>query len=93
MGIFSKRKRERKERVVVVKRDNHNISRKDIDPDALKVLYRLDRSGYTACLAGGAVRDLLIGRKPKDFDISTSAHPNQIKKLFKNCFLIKPIII
>lgn len=64
------------------------MSRKDIDPDALKVLYRLSRHGYIAYLVGGSVRDLLLRRKPKDFDVSTSAHPRQIKKLFRNCFLI-----
>jgi len=71
-----------------IRRKGHNISRKDIDPDALKVLYRLHRYGHTAYLVGGGVRDLLLKRKPKDFDISTSAHPNEIKKLFVNCRLI-----
>lgn len=71
-----------------IRRRGHNISRKDIDPDALKVLYRLLRHGHTAYLVGGGVRDLLLKRKPKDFDISTSAHPNEIKKLFVNCRLI-----
>ncbi|MDT8273187.1 MAG: polynucleotide adenylyltransferase PcnB [Desulfomonilia bacterium] len=73
---------------VVLKRSDHRISRKDIDPDALKVLYRLYRKGHTAYLVGGAVRDLLLGRKPKDFDVVTDARPGQIKKLFANCFLI-----
>jgi poly(A) polymerase len=71
-----------------IPRQGHNISRKDIDPDALKVLYRLHRHGHIAYLVGGGVRDLLLKRKPKDFDISTSAHPNEIKKLFVNCRLI-----
>lgn len=71
-----------------IPRRGHNISRKDIDPDALKVLYRLHRHGHIAYLVGGGVRDLLLKRKPKDFDISTSAHPNEIKKLFVNCRLI-----
>jgi len=71
-----------------ISRQKHNISRKDIDPDALKVLYRLHRHGHIAYLVGGGVRDLLLKRKPKDFDISTSAHPNEIKKLFVNCRLI-----
>ena len=73
---------------VICKREEHNISRRDIDPDALKVLYRLARNNYIAYLVGGGVRDLLLGRIPKDFDVSTDASPNQIKKLFKNCFLI-----
>ena len=73
---------------VIIARDAHSISRKQIDPDALKVLYRLHQSSYTAYLVGGSVRDLLLGRRPKDFDIGTSAHPYQIKKLFRNCWII-----
>jgi poly(A) polymerase len=73
---------------VIVARDAHSISRKQIDPDALKVLYRLHQSEYVAYLVGGSVRDLLLGRRPKDFDIGTSAHPYQIKKLFRNCWII-----
>jgi poly(A) polymerase len=72
----------------VVARSEHSISRRDIDPDALKVLYRLHEHGYTAYLVGGSVRDLLLGRRPKDFDIGTSAHPAQVKKLFRNCWII-----
>jgi poly(A) polymerase len=72
----------------ILSRPEHNVSRKDIDPDALKVLYRLKHNGFVAYLVGGGVRDLLLGRKPKDFDIATSAHPQQIKKLFRNCFII-----
>jgi len=72
----------------IVPRDAHPISRRDIDPDALKVLYRLREAQHTAYLVGGSVRDLLIGRRPKDFDIGTSAHPYQVKKLFKNCWII-----
>lgn len=73
---------------VVLAREAHSISRKQIDPDALKVLYRLHHSHYIAYLVGGSVRDLLLGRKPKDFDIGTSAHPYQVKKLFRNCWII-----
>jgi poly(A) polymerase len=72
----------------VVARSEHSISRRDVDPDALKVLYRLHEHGYTAYLVGGSVRDLLLGRRPKDFDIGTSAHPPQVKKLFRNCWII-----
>ena len=75
-------------KVIIRKREDHPISRKNIDPDALRVLYRLSQSGFTAYLVGGGVRDLLMGRQPKDFDISTDAHPAQIRKLFHNCFLI-----
>ena len=73
---------------VIVPRSEHPISRRDIDPDALKVLYRLQQFNYTAYLVGGSVRDLLLQRRPKDFDIGTSAHPYQIKKLFRNCWII-----
>jgi poly(A) polymerase len=73
---------------VVLAREAHSISRKQIDPDALKVLYRLHHGNYIAYLVGGSVRDLLLGRKPKDFDIGTSAHPYQVKKLFRNCWII-----
>ena len=72
----------------IIPREEHPISRRDIDPDALKVLYRLRQFNYTAYLVGGSVRDLLLGRRPKDFDIGTSAHPYQIKKLFRNCWII-----
>jgi poly(A) polymerase len=73
---------------MIVPRAEHPISRRDIDPDALKVLYRLHESGYIAYLVGGSVRDLLLSRRPKDFDIGTSAHPYQVKKLFRNCWII-----
>ena len=73
---------------VIVARPDHPISRSSIDPDALKVLTRLHEFDYTAYLVGGSVRDLLLGRRPKDFDVGTSAHPYQIKKLFRNCWII-----
>ncbi len=72
----------------ILTRPEHTVSRKDIDADALKVLYRLKNHGFVAYMVGGGVRDLLLGRKPKDFDIGTSAHPQQVKKLFRNCFII-----
>src|SRR4051812_25990726 len=72
----------------IVPRSAHAISRREIDPDALKVLYRLHEHSHTAYLVGGSVRDLLLGRRPKDFDIGTSAHPHQVKKLFRNCWII-----
>ena len=72
----------------IVPRAEHTISRSDVDPDALKVLYRLHEHHYIAYLVGGSVRDLLLNRRPKDFDIGTSAHPHQIKKLFRNCWII-----
>ena len=72
----------------IVRREEHSVSRRDIDPDALKVLYRLRQYDHVAYLVGGSVRDLLLGRRPKDFDIGTSAHPYQVKKLFRNCWII-----
>ncbi len=78
----------RKPKPVIVPRTQHNISRRDIDPDALKVLYRLSQLGHEAYLVGGSVRDLLLGRKPKDFDVGTDARPNEIKREFRNCFLV-----
>lgn len=73
---------------MIVPRAEHPLSRRNVDPDALKVLYRLQQFNHTAYLVGGSVRDLLLGRRPKDFDIGTSAHPYQIKKLFRNCWII-----
>jgi poly(A) polymerase len=73
---------------IIVPRVAHSISRRDIDPAALKVLYQLHEHNYIAYLVGGSVRDLLLRRHPKDFDIGTSAHPHQVKKLFRNCWII-----
>ena len=72
----------------VLPRSEHTLSRKDIDPDALKILYRLHRAGYQAYLVGGGVRDLLLGRVPKDFDIGTDATPEEILDLFRNSRVI-----
>ena len=72
----------------VVARQDHPISRSNISSNALKVLYRLKEAGYQAFLVGGAVRDLLLGLHPKDFDVATNAHPDQVKQLFRNCRLI-----
>jgi len=72
----------------VITRAEHSISRGNISPYALKVLYRLKDSGYQAHLVGGGVRDLLLGREPKDFDIATDATPEDVRRLFRNCRLI-----
>lgn len=74
--------------VKVVQREDHNISRKDISPSALKVLYRLNDAGFQAFLVGGGVRDLLLGGNPKDFDISTDATPEEVKDVFRNARVI-----
>lgn len=71
-----------------ISRDAHSVSRKDISPNALKVLYRLKDAGYEAYLVGGCIRDILLGLKPKDFDVVTNAHPEQVRQVFKNCRLI-----
>jgi poly(A) polymerase len=72
----------------VIPRDVHGVSRKQMSPNALRVLYRLREAGYGAYLVGGAVRDLLLGGQPKDFDVATDATPEQVKALFRNCRLI-----
>jgi poly(A) polymerase len=73
---------------VIVTKPGHPISGQDVDPDALKIIYRLHRLGFTAYLTGGAVRDLLLGRPAKDFDVVTDARPGQIKKRFARAFII-----
>src|SRR5271154_4096929 len=73
---------------LIVPRAEHSISRSAISPNALKVLYRLRDAGYQAFLVGGAVRDLLLGITPKDFDVATNALPEEVRHLFRNCRLI-----
>lgn len=72
----------------VIPRSEHGISRANISESALKVLYRLKDAGYQAHLVGGGVRDLLLGREPKDFDVATDATPDEVKAVFRNCRLI-----
>lgn len=72
----------------IVPRDEHNISRKDISPNALKVLGRLNSADHFAFLVGGGVRDLLLGNQPKDFDIATDATPEEVRTLFRNSRII-----
>ncbi len=72
----------------IIPRDKHSISRADISDNALKVLYRLRNAGYEAYMVGGGVRDLSLGREPKDFDVATDARPEEVRKLFRNCRLI-----
>ncbi len=73
---------------MVIPRSDHTISRSAISPNALKVLYRLKEAGYQGFLVGGAVRDLLLGITPKDFDVATNALPDDVRRLFRNCRLI-----
>ncbi|HEY5610365.1 MAG TPA: polynucleotide adenylyltransferase PcnB [Thermoanaerobaculia bacterium] len=72
----------------IIPRDRHCISRRDVPENVLKVLYRLHRSGRRAYLCGGSVRDLLLKRAPKDFDVATDAHPNEVRRLFRNSRII-----
>lgn len=74
--------------LTIIPRNKHSISRKEISKNALKVLGRLNKAGFEVYLVGGGVRDLLLGKKPKDFDITTNATPTQLRKLFRNCRLV-----
>lgn len=73
---------------LILPRHEHSLSRQNVDPEALKVLYRLHHHGFRAYLVGGCVRDLLLGKSPKDFDVVTDAHPQQVRELFRNSRLI-----
>lgn len=75
-------------KVKIYARPEHSISRSQISDNALKVLYRLQKEGFEAYLVGGCVRDLLLGREPKDFDVVTNADPEQVRKVFRNCRII-----
>ena len=85
---MNKRRVRKKTKPTVIPRPSHNVSRDEISRSALKVLYRLHKSGYQAFLVGGGVRDALLGLHPKDFDIATDAHPEEVRALFSNCRLI-----
>ena len=75
-------------KAVVYTKDEHFISNEKIDPDAIQIINRLRDAGYTAYIVGGAVRDLIVGNTPKDFDIVTDATPSKIKKIFRNSRII-----
>ena len=72
----------------VYQQSEHGLAKKNIDQEALHVVETLRRAGHAAYIVGGSVRDLLLGKTPKDFDISTSAKPEEIRPLFRRCFLI-----
>ncbi|MCC7462033.1 MAG: polynucleotide adenylyltransferase PcnB [Gammaproteobacteria bacterium] len=72
----------------IIPRPDHTLSRSSISPNALRVLYRLKEAGYQAFLVGGCVRDILLGRTPKDFDVATDALPDDVRALFRNCRLV-----
>lgn len=86
MGKKSKARQDEQGRIYL--RNEHHIQTCDIHKNALKVLERLIDAGYDAYLVGGGVRDLFLGKHPKDFDVSTNALPDEVKKLFRNCRLI-----
>ena len=75
-------------KAVVYTRAEHGIERSGIDPDALRIVDRLRENGHEAYIVGGAVRDLLLGRRPKDFDIVTDAPPARIKRVFRSARVI-----
>src|SRR5690606_2607876 len=71
-----------------ISKRTHKLEKDRFDQDALNVIQKLKKAGHTAYIVGGSIRDLLLGNQPKDFDISTSAKPEEIKELFRNCILI-----
>ena len=86
--VLKKSGTKQESRPTIIPRPSHNVSRDEISRSALKVLYRLHKSGHQAFLVGGGVRDALLGLHPKDFDIATDAHPEEVRALFANCRLI-----
>ena len=72
----------------IIRRADHNVTRKEFSESALKVLYRLHKAGYQAFLVGGCVRDAMLELHPKDFDVATDATPEEVRGLFRNCRLI-----
>ena len=79
---------EQTELPLIIPRDQHNVSRKNMSEEVLKVLYRLKSQGHLAYLCGGGVRDLLLSLQPKDFDVATDADPSRLKKIFHNAWLV-----
>lgn len=76
------------EKAKIYTKEEHKIPLSKIDPDALRVITHLRESGFDAYIVGGAVRDLIVGKTPKDFDIVTDATPSRIKKIFRNSRII-----
>ena len=72
----------------IIRREDHPISRKDIDRDSLHVLYKLKDAGHESYLVGGAVRDLFMGKRPKDYDVATDARPNELRRIFRNSRIV-----
>ena len=88
IGLFNTSDKASSPSVHIIPRDEHGISRSQLSENALKVLYRLNQAGYQSFLVGGCVRDSMLGAHPKDFDVSTSATPEQVNQLFRNSRLI-----
>ena len=87
-GLFRREPKNSEPKHTIISRADHPISRKDISPNALKVLYKLKDAGHEAYLVGGGVRDVLLNRAPKDFDVATSAHPEVVRNVFRNSRII-----
>jgi poly(A) polymerase len=75
-------------KAIIYTRDEHGINFADVDGEAIGIIRRLKSSGFDSYIVGGAVRDLILGKKPKDFDIATAASPTRIKKIFRNSRII-----
>lgn len=88
MGLKAREEEKSSHIPVILHRSQHQISRQNISKNALKVLYRLHDAGFEAYLVGGGVRDVLLGQHPKDFDVVTNAHPEEISNLFRNSRMI-----
>lgn len=86
--LFRRQAKQVKASHVIIPRSNHTLSRENISPNAVKVLYKLKDAGYAAYLVGGGVRDVLLNRSPKDFDVATDAHPEVVRKIFRNSRII-----
>jgi poly(A) polymerase len=86
--VFRSKKQKQASGCTITPRSEHSVSRDHISPNALKVLYKLKDAGHAAYLVGGGVRDVLLNRQPKDFDVATDAHPEKIRKIFRNSRII-----
>ena len=87
-GLFSSTNQAESLSPTIIPPEQHPVRNNEFSPNALKVLERITQAGYEAYLVGGCIRDNLLGIRPKDFDIATSAHPEEIREIFKNCRLI-----
>ena len=86
--LGTKKKMDDHTRPAVLGPKQHGIDPQLVSPNAIRVTSTLQEAGFKAFIVGGAVRDLLLGVKPKDFDVATNATPEQVKRLFRRAFLI-----